>query len=130
MKPTNDQAKDSTLVQRLPIRFVADERWVVTRPFFPGGETRVRNVVARVHELSDEQASAQLGRVRTEFYGRHSDMESVLREHYAQAISFAPELREVSETKQLLIGAYFTMEYAFASTALFNPSMVAPSGSK
>ena len=99
MKPTNDQAKDSTLVQRLPIRFVADERWVVTRPFFPGGETRVRNVVARVHELSDEQASAQLGRVRTEFYGRHSDMESVLREHYAQAISFAPELREAQRNQ-------------------------------
>ena len=30
----------------------------------------------------------------------------------------------VSQAKRLLIGAYFTMEYAFASAALFNPSIV------
>jgi predicted GH43/DUF377 family glycosyl hydrolase len=115
---------DCPLVKRLPIRFAADEKWVVTRPFFPGGETRVRNVVNRVRELPERQAVNELAQVRTDFYSRHSDMDLVLKEHYGQAISLARDLGELSETKQLLVGAYFTMEYAFASTALFNPSIV------
>jgi predicted GH43/DUF377 family glycosyl hydrolase len=35
-----------------------------------------------------------------------------------------PEANAVSEARQLLIGAYFTMEYSVEAAALFNPSMV------
>ncbi|MDA3853604.1 MAG: glycoside hydrolase family 130 protein, partial [Bacteroidales bacterium] len=34
------------------------------------------------------------------------------------------KVEEVSHTKQMLIGAYFTMEYALESAALFNPSIM------
>ena len=37
---------------------------------------------------------------------------------------FVPATAELSEARQLLIGAYFTMEYAVESAALFNPSIV------
>jgi hypothetical protein len=35
-----------------------------------------------------------------------------------------PEVGEFDDSRRLLIRAYFTMEYAFASAALFNPSIV------
>jgi len=37
---------------------------------------------------------------------------------------FVPAATEMSEARQLLIGAYFTMEYSVEPAALFNPSMV------
>ena len=36
----------------------------------------------------------------------------------------ADRSRPLSENRRLLIGAYFTQEYALESAALFNPSMV------
>ncbi len=51
-------------------------------------------------------------------------MDSVLQEHFGQASKVVPDLDQVSQAKRLLIGAYFTMEYSFASAALFNPSIV------
>ena len=51
-------------------------------------------------------------------------MGSVLQEHFDQASQVTPDARQLSASKQLLIGSYFTMEYAFASAALFNPSIV------
>jgi predicted GH43/DUF377 family glycosyl hydrolase len=115
---------DDALVTRLPIKFTADDRWVVTRPFFPGGEARVRRVCDRVVALSDRQVEQVLAQVRRNFYPRHHRMDLELQEHFNQANDLVPDLSDISETRKLLIGAYFTMEYAFASAALFNPSIV------
>ncbi len=115
---------DSHLVKRLAIRFDRDERWVVTRPFFPGGENRILNVARRVSQLSDPQAEIVLARIRTDFYSRHKQLDSVLLENFDHAASIVPELSNLSAAQKLLVGSYFTMEYSFASTALFNPSIV------
>ncbi|TWU23384.1 Beta-1,4-mannooligosaccharide phosphorylase [Novipirellula galeiformis] len=115
---------DSPLVQRLSVKFTADDRWVVTRPFFPGGEARVRSVCHRVSELSDEGVQVILRQVQAEFAARHKDMLSEWTDHFRQALQLVPELAQFTPSRQRLIGAYFTMEYAFASAALFNPSIV------
>ena len=44
------------------------------------------------------------------------------REVYAAQFGVSPE---EDLNRRLLLGAYFTMEYAIVSTALFNPSIVA-----
>ncbi len=116
---------DCPLAQRLPIKFTADQSWVVTRPFFPGGEARVRMVYQRLRELPEEQIAATLSEVQSEFAYRHKDMLSDWMDHFQQAAKLVPELSEFSRPRQLLAGSYFTMEYAFASAALFNPSIVA-----
>ena len=36
-------------VERLQVRFEADESRVITRPFFPGGETRISAIIDRVN---------------------------------------------------------------------------------
>ncbi|MEP3834952.1 MAG: glycosidase, partial [Rhodopirellula bahusiensis] len=112
------------MVTRLPVKFTADDRWVVTRPFMPGGEIRVRRVLDRIAKMSSSEASAVLRQVETQFASRRCWFEAELRSHFEQAVAMVPQRRDLDPTKQLLAGAYFTMEYAFASAALFNPSIV------
>ena len=111
-------------IQRLPIRFVGDERSVITRPFFPGGEIRIRRVVERVDELSEPEVQCILGEVFGDFGGRHRDIESVFEEQYEAVVAHTGEPGSISPERRLLIGAYFTMEYSIQSAALFNPSIV------
>jgi predicted GH43/DUF377 family glycosyl hydrolase len=53
----------------------------------------------------------------------HIDLEDIFLEHYEQAAERIKMPTSLSVKRMLLIGAYFTMEYAFASSALFNPSI-------
>jgi len=111
-------------VERLPTRFVGDDRWVITRPLFVGGELRIRNVIKRVSGLSEAEVERILKRTLTDFQDRHADIESVFDEHYRMACDITEESDGNSTARRQLIGSYFTMEYSIASAALFNPSIV------
>jgi len=60
----------------------------------------------------------------TDYRQRHKDIRGIFRQNYATAIGLARESLETSDERRLLLGAYFTSEYALESVALFNPSMV------
>ena len=49
---------------------------------------------------------------------------SVFAEHYEEIRSMIGAAPAGSRSRQLLLGAYFTMDYALESVALFNPSIV------
>jgi predicted GH43/DUF377 family glycosyl hydrolase len=116
------------VIERLPVRFGADNRMLITRPFFPGGADRVRNVFHRVLSLSDEEVERVLGDVLTSFRHRHRALEAAFDEHFHMAAALVEHAslatRTLSSSRQRLIGSYFTMEYSLASAALFNPSIV------
>src|SRR5699024_1690884 len=60
-----------------------------------------------------------------DFADRHEDLRETFINHFNTVRHYIPpETRNFSEGQQLLIGAYFTMEYAVESAALFNPSIV------
>ena len=111
-------------VERLPIRMLSDETRVISRPFFPGGETRIRGIIDRVNGLSDQQVERILSEVLRDFQRRHKDIGSVFEEHYEAAASQTGCSDHTPRARRLLIGAYFTMEYSIESAALFNPSIV------
>ena len=111
-------------VERLQVHFKSDESRVITRPFFPESETRIHAIVDRVMSLSDPQAEEILAQVFRDFQSRHKDIRAVFEEHYERAVKLTGRRDGISQTRRLLIGAYFTMEYAVQSTALFNPSIV------
>jgi predicted GH43/DUF377 family glycosyl hydrolase len=111
-------------VERLQIRFQGDESRVITRPFFPGGETRICAIIDRVISLPDPQVEDILAQVFRDFQGRHKDIRAVFEEHCETAAKLTGRLDGMSQPRRLLIGAYFTMEYAIQSAALFNPSIV------
>lgn len=112
-------------VHRLPVRLVRDDRQVIATSFSFGflDKSRVQSLLQRVSQLSEEEVERQLHRVIASFKSRHSDIRKTLEENFATVRSgFA--LPNLSSARQLLIGAYFTSEYSFASAALFNPSIV------
>lgn len=111
-------------VRRLPLRLEAQEKWVITLPFFHGGESRVRWVFERVSELPEANVEALLQVVLEKFTHRHEGIERVLEEHYQIAADMVGSRDAISENRRRLLGSYFTMEYAVASVALFNPSIV------
>lgn len=116
--------RSSLELERLPIRFESDDSRVITRPFFPGGEPRVRGIIERVRTLSDSEVQTLLDQVLRNFEDRHKDIRSVFKEHYRAAERHSGPVDGFSEARCMLLGAYFTMEYAIQSAALFNPSIV------
>lgn len=116
------------VIERLPVRFGADSRVLITRPFFPGGADRVRNVIHRVLSLDDDEVQRVLDDVMTTFAHRHRRIEEVFDQHFFMAAALVDHAvlaaRTLPRDRQRLIGSYFTMEYSLASAAMFNPSIV------
>lgn len=88
--------------------------------------SRVKNIVHRVLQLDDRETHNLLQRVLNNFSKRHRNIEMIFSRHYQQIQPFIPADKHtpLSDERKLLIGAYFTMEYAIESAALFNPSIV------
>lgn len=109
-------------VKRLPVRLTADPALTITRLFWAGPE-RARKVIDRVMALDENQVARLLASTMRDFDHLHIDLEDIFLEHYEQASQRVPMPNPPTVKRMLLIGAYFTLEYAFASSALFNPSM-------
>lgn len=116
--------RNSLKVHRLPIRFENDIRRVISYPFDPGGESRVRNIIERVAGLSEAEVDLILSRVLKKFQKRHKKITATFEEHYQTAVALTGEPENISPNRRLLIGSYLTMEYSIESAALFNPSIV------
>jgi len=115
---------DRIKVTRRREKFVSDDRRVITRLFVPGDKARVGSIVDRVLRLSPEEVSAVLVQVKTAFSDRHKRMEDIWLENFKEVAAVLGSDTDLSADQQLLIGAFFTMEYAVESAALFNPSIV------
>lgn len=111
-------------VERKPFRFTSDHTRVITRMFEFGGDDRVRRLFERVAALTDVEAARKLTETLTDFSTRHRDVQGVFMGHYDRAAERVPDAGPLSREKKLLIGSYFTMEYAIEAAALFNPSIV------
>lgn len=113
-------------VTRMPEHLLSDDRRVITRLFVPGGEERLLKIIDRVMQLSDAQVGVELERVRRDFATRHKRFEDVLEDHFREVCEgYLGDPERTPRDRRLLIGAYFTMEYAIEAAALFNPSIVA-----
>lgn len=111
-------------VKRKPLKLAADPRRVITRLFIPGDHKRIRNTVNRVLSLPDDEAERLLVEVLSDYSRRHKNIRDALMENYREAIGHLHEEPSASAERKLLIGAFFTMEFAVESVALFNPSIV------
>ncbi|MDR3638973.1 MAG: glycoside hydrolase family 130 protein [Isosphaeraceae bacterium] len=97
---------------------------VVIRPFEPTNEHRFEKIIARVGSLAEPEVDRLLEGVMREFRERHQRTREFLLNRYEQVRRHLLTDRPLSEGRRLLIGSYFTQEYALESAALFNPSMV------
>jgi len=103
-----------------------DHARVLMRPFRANGEELTRRIVQRVLAQPEAEIHRLLEEVLGDFANRHEALENYLGARAGQVAEGAGlDLRELSQERQLLIGAYFTHEYSPESAALFNPSIVA-----
>jgi hypothetical protein len=112
-------------VRRRRWRLNPDPRQVICRHHIPdGGPPRIRSLIERCLARPDPESREILRQVTLDFSDRHRDLLRILEQHFNLVACYLPPGVELNDTRRALIGAYFTMEYAVASAALFNPSIV------
>lgn len=97
---------------------------VLNRPFIPTSPDQVSSIIDRVLTFTESEAEGQLSRLREEFDHRHPNLERSWLRQFEKVRSYLSNNGSVSASRRLLIGAFFTGEYAIESVALFNPSIV------
>ena len=117
-------SEDPLPVRRLSLRLTGDARRTIMRFFWPATDERARKIVNRVMALGDDEATLRLRSVVGDFRRHHPNLDNTLVDHYEEVARRVQVPGKPGRERRLLIGAYFTMEYAFESAALFNPSMV------
>ncbi|MDX2423101.1 MAG: glycoside hydrolase family 130 protein [Amphritea sp.] len=110
--------------RRKPIVMNAKIGRVITRPYLPSGEDRIRKVIRRVLSLDENKACTILETVLQDFSHRHRYFRQSLERNFERVAGFVPDVDQVSKQRQLLIGTYFTAEYSVEAAALYNPSIV------
>lgn len=106
------------------IHFHPDNKRVVVRPFIPNDAGRIRHIIERALQMTEEQTSEELSLLRKDFSSRHLDLTKSWMRHYEKVQPFIQHEIKLSERRRLYIGALFSGEYALESAALFNPSMI------
>src|SRR3984957_7901893 len=97
---------------------------VLNRPFISASPDQVSNIIERVLSFSDAEVEAQLACLRDEFAHRHPNLERSWLRQFEKVEAYFSNEAFLPTSRQLLIGAFFTGEYAIESVALFNPSIV------
>jgi predicted GH43/DUF377 family glycosyl hydrolase len=112
-------------VNRINLRLNPDFKKVIPR-FFNSGIERSQIMIQRVAQLPDNEANDLFNAVLSEFSERYRDIKSILLKHFdlIRYLISDEVLSTFSESKKLLVGSYFTMEYSIEAAALFNPSIV------
>jgi predicted GH43/DUF377 family glycosyl hydrolase len=111
-------------VTRLPCRIEPNPGRVIARQFIPGDEARIRGIIERALAIPEEEANQLANQLQESFNARHKNLVIAVADHYDAIKAFVPDEGSVSTRRKILIGTYFTMEYAIEAAALFNPSMV------
>jgi len=111
-------------IERVPEQLDPDPRRVIPRFFGPGDEKRLRGIIKRIRALDRSAVSKLLSSLQRSFQKKHPDLAAIAKSNYDAVKHLISDEHDLDEERRLLIGAYFTMEYAIEAAALFNPSMV------
>ena len=109
--------KNELVLKPNPSRFLI-------RFFSPNTPERITRVIARIMAQDDKRIEQELQHILNQFANRHLHVKRIFLKHYEYVSTNMVTDIEPSIERKLLIGAYFTSEYALESSALFNPSIV------
>lgn len=107
---------------------------MLVRPFKPATEprdmnptdkTRANHIVDRVLALAPEMALRLLEDVLENFQGRHRNLLTIFEARADEMEGAFSAHSTFTTTQRQLVGSYFSQEYSFEASALFNPSIVA-----
>jgi len=121
----------SGLLERTPHRLRPDASRTLCRLFVPGQETLIRGqsramaVIERILHLSEEEVERSVARTLARFSYGYRDLAETLECNFQLVAHRLGDDIKVGSARRLLIGAFFSQEYALEAAALFNPSIVA-----
>src|SRR6266567_6284068 len=111
-------------LKRTNVMLYPDRTRVLIRPFTPASSERMSQICAMVMSLPETEVHALLERVEADFGERHLKIRKFLRRRFEHVRPYVRKSQELSEERELLLGAHFTNEYSLEAAALFNPSIV------
>ena len=106
------------------------KRQVVSFIFLPGqevalqGGSRSHAVLERILALSDEEVEQTLTATAGRFGARHRDLEAEWEVHFELIAHRFAAPTEISRSRRLLVGAFFTQEYAIEGCLLYTSRCV------
>jgi len=108
-----------------------DPARTVIRPFsfgypaaFDKTPTRTQDVAARVMALEPATRDRMLQLLTEAMAVRHRNVNEVFLRRFEEVKGELTDMQIEEQRDKLLLGAYYSQEYAFESAALFNPSIV------
>jgi predicted GH43/DUF377 family glycosyl hydrolase/ActR/RegA family two-component response regulator len=115
-------------INRRAIRFQADPKRVIARFFLHGEHDRECTLLQKVLSFPEEEVELVFNQVLGNFSRRHRNITKIFEKHFGDIKYLFEKLgvdsNSLSPKRKLLIGSYFTMEYAIEAAAFFNPSIV------
>ena len=116
---------------KLDVVLKPDPSRTVIRPFsfgypsaFDRKPSRAEDVARRVMELDPATRDRMLELLQAAMEERHRNVDAVFLRRFEEVKGDLGDAHIEEERDRLLLGAYFSQEYAFESAALFNPSIV------
>lgn len=106
-------------VQRESLILNPDHTKVITR-YFDTTTARKNQIIQRIMNLSNEEVRQILNFTLINFSKRHDNVRRIFKNNFDKL----KVKMDLSLERRLLLGAYFTMEYAIETAALLNPSIV------
>jgi predicted GH43/DUF377 family glycosyl hydrolase len=112
-------------VTKSSIRLYASAEAVINQYLRLPGADRIENIIKRVGNLNEDEVHACMDEVHNDFSARHRNLEGVLMDNCLRVSKeFKGDISWFSNARKLLLGSFFTKEYAIQTAALFNPSIV------
>jgi predicted GH43/DUF377 family glycosyl hydrolase len=116
-------------VERLPNKFYPDPARVIARFYMNGDIDRTKTIIRRILDFSDKEVTLALNTVLADFSSRHRNITKIFEKNFNTVKDILTSDSDIfpkplSLNKKLLIGSYFTSEYAIEAAAFFNPSIV------
>ena len=116
-------------VNRLSNKFYPDSTRVIARFYMPGTEDRANRIIKRILALSKQEVGLALNEVLKDFSKRHRNISKIFENHcdnlyHVLEPKFHIPPDSLSLERRLLMGSYFTSEYAIEAAAFFNPSII------
>ena len=111
-------------VKRSGIILHSDRTRVLLRPFHYMSDRRAMIICTQVMALPEGEVHSLLQQLSAEFSRRHRKIREFFRKRFEEVRPYLSAAEQLSEERQLLLGAYFSNEYSLEAAALFNPSIV------
>ena len=111
-------------VKRSGIMLYPDRTRVLLRPFHFMSDQRAMTICTQVMALPEGEVHTLLDQLLADFNERHLKLREFLRRRFEEVRPYLSRGLQLSENRELLLGAYFSHEYSHEGAALFNPSIV------